>query len=67
MAGLLASEAERRKVRAYLRDTPPFWTSKSDEKPWRENDMMSHTVPRGVRAYFYYEAERAVAKHEKYV
>lgn len=67
LAGLLASEAEKRKVKAYIRDTPPFWTSKSDEKPGKESDMASRTVPRGVRAYFYYEAERAVANHEEYV
>ena len=64
LAGLLASEAEKHGVRAYIRDTPPFWTSKPDEGLWKESGVASRTVPKGVRPYFYYEAERAVAYRE---
>ncbi|UZJ57494.1 hypothetical protein CBS101457_006814 [Exobasidium rhododendri] len=61
LAGLLASEAKKHKVRAYIRDTPCFWTCKPDEGPWKESGISTRSLPKGVRFYFFYEAERAVA------
>lgn len=67
LAGLLASEAKANGARAYIRDTPPFWTSKPDEGAAKEGDVAKRSLPKDPRAYFYYEAERAVANIDEWV
>lgn len=65
LAGMLAAEAARRGVKAYVRDTPPFWKSKMDEGLIREStNPTQRSIPKGPRSYFWYEAERAVANVE---
>ncbi|PWN44183.1 hypothetical protein IE81DRAFT_321582 [Ceraceosorus guamensis] len=65
LAGSLAALAQKAGVKAYVRDTPPFWKSKVDEGLIQESsDVSKRSLPKGPRAYFYYEAERAVASIE---
>jgi nucleoside-diphosphate-sugar epimerase len=62
LAARLAEAAANHNVKAYVRDTPPFWSTKSSEKLLREEDQEGRgSEASTARAYYYYEAERAVA------
>lgn len=61
LASLLGREAARRKVRAYIRDVPPFLTIEPKEDAAKEGDVAK---PKTARAYWWYEASRALADIE---
>ncbi|PWN36700.1 uncharacterized protein FA14DRAFT_117274 [Meira miltonrushii] len=65
LTGLLAKIASKKGVKAYIRDTPPFWLSKAGETNYSENFMVEQGQgAETARAYYYYEAERAAAINE---
>lgn len=65
LTGLLAKIASERGVKAYIRDTPPFWLSKTGVTSCSENFMVEQGQGADTaRAYYFYEAERAAASNE---
>lgn len=61
LAGRLARIAASKGVKAYIRDTQPFYTIKPDDPVPSEEKLFSIRAPKSVRAYYWAEAERAAA------
>lgn len=65
LSGLLSKIASTQGVKAYIRDSPPFWLSKAGETNCSEDFMIKQGEnPNTARAYYFYEAERAAASNE---
>lgn len=65
LAGLLAEFAAERQVKAYVRDTPPFWMTKPNGNVANdETELSKKSEIDTPRAYYFYEAERAAANVE---
>ena len=65
LTGLLAKIASKKGVKAYVRDTPPFWLSKAGETNCSESFLIKQGQGADTaRAYYFYEAERAAASNE---
>lgn len=58
LARSIATESLRRNVKAHIRDTLAFLTVDIHASPVKEADVIN---PKSARAYWWYEAERAVA------
>ncbi|CAO1614549.1 unnamed protein product [Sympodiomycopsis kandeliae] len=61
LAGRLARVAASKGVKAYIRDTQPFYTVKPDDPVPNEENLFAIRSPKSVRAYYWAEAERAAA------
>lgn len=61
LAGRLARIAASKGVKAYIRDTQPFYTVKPEDPVPNEETLFSVRAPKSVRAYYWAEAERAAA------
>lgn len=58
LAGSIAAESARRRVKSHIRDTITFLTVDVNAAPIKESDVVK---PKTARAYWWYEAERAAA------
>lgn len=63
LAGTISKLSVQTGVRALIRDTPPFLTSKNEDGLVKEGEMEKKKI-KTRRAYWWYEAERAAANVE---
>lgn len=68
LSAQIAAQAAQWRVKACVRDSPPFWTTRQEYGSLDEataTKRRQHDQPKDPRAFYYYEAERAVAQQQE--